>query len=355
MPYLCALLGNLEPTLNPWRGLAALLGRLWPASCAGRWAYPARLGHAPALLALLALAWVELHTQWGPRGLGLLLLAYSGWTLLGVVAFGAPAWFARGDLLAVWMRLLGALAPLGFARPGQVWLRAPGAGLLQLRVAEPALLLFVLLLLAATALDGLRATAPWAQWFWVDLYQWLEPWVGKDPVAAYHRMQPLYLLFSSAALLLAPALYLAIYLLAVALAGRLGGGSQGTAALALRFAPSLLPIALVYHMAHYYPLLLAQGPKILGLLSDPFGWRWDLFGSRELLRGGWTVAADSIWHTQLALIVGGHIVGVYIAHLEAFRLFPGRRRAALSQLPMLALMMAYTAFGLWILAQPLAG
>ena len=40
--------------------------------------------------------------------------------------------------------------------------------------------------------------------------------------------------------------------------------------------------------------------------------------------------------------------------VEALRAFDTARRAALSQVPMLALMMLFTTFGLWILSMPLA-
>jgi hypothetical protein len=39
----------------------------------------------------------------------------------------------------------------------------------------------------------------------------------------------------------------------------------------------------------------------------------------------------------------------------ALREFGSRRLAALSQIPMLALMVAYTMLSLWILAQPIVG
>jgi hypothetical protein len=62
-----------------------------------------------------------------------------------------------------------------------------------------------------------------------------------------------------------------------------------------------------------------------------------------------------VWHTQVWLILFGHIVSVYLAHLEALRVFPTRRQATLSQLPMLLLMVGFTTIGLWILSQPLGG
>ena len=60
-----------------------------------------------------------------------------------------------------------------------------------------------------------------------------------------------------------------------------------------------------------------------------------------------------VWHTQVAAIVVGHIVSVYIAHLQALALFPDRRTAVISQLPVLLLMVLFTAVGLWILSLPL--
>ena len=60
-----------------------------------------------------------------------------------------------------------------------------------------------------------------------------------------------------------------------------------------------------------------------------------------------------VWHTQVALILFGHIVSVYLAHVVALRVFPTRREAMLSQLPMLCLMVFFTVAGLWILALPM--
>jgi hypothetical protein len=50
----------------------------------------------------------------------------------------------------------------------------------------------------------------------------------------------------------------------------------------------------------------------------------------------------------------GHIISVYVAHLEALRLFPTNRKAALSQIPILFLMVLFTTVGLWILSLPIA-
>ncbi|MGH3144411.1 MAG: hypothetical protein ACRDTR_01270 [Rubrobacter sp.] len=46
-------------------------------------------------------------------------------------------------------------------------------------------------------------------------------------------------------------------------------------------------------------------------------------------------------------------MAVYLAHLISLRLLDDPKRALLSQLPMLVLMVLYTVSSLWILAQPI--
>jgi hypothetical protein len=57
---------------------------------------------------------------------------------------------------------------------------------------------------------------------------------------------------------------------------------------------------------------------------------------------------------QAAVILIGHMASVWLAHKVAIRTFHVRGRAAVSQLPLLGLMVAYTIFGVWILSLPLA-
>ena len=54
-----------------------------------------------------------------------------------------------------------------------------------------------------------------------------------------------------------------------------------------------------------------------------------------------------------AALVTGHALSVFVAHAEALRLFPYRRQAIRSQLPMMVFMVGLTSLSLWILAQPI--
>ncbi len=355
--YLTALLGEIYAAINPWRLLAQGIGRLWPAVLQGRYRYPQRLAWWPALLLYLAFIWIELFGYTRPFSLAAILLIYSAINLCGVWLVGAATWFRYGEFFGVFLHLVAKMAPLEY-RPqergaARLRLRPPFTGLLHDSAADTSLLLFVPFMLSSTAFDGLHDTAPWMRWFWIDLYGWLKPVVGDNPLVAYPLLQPWYLAWATLCLLASPFLYAAVYLLFIRLSKFAAGSTLSTRELALRFAYTLLPIALVYNITHYYTLVLSQGSKMLSLVSDPFGIGWNLFGTAYWLRAPIIPNAGTVWHTQVGLIVFGHIVSVYLAHLQALRCFPSRRQALLSQLPMLLLMVLFTTFGLWILSQPI--
>jgi hypothetical protein len=60
-----------------------------------------------------------------------------------------------------------------------------------------------------------------------------------------------------------------------------------------------------------------------------------------------------VWYAAVTSIVAGHALAVFLAHAMALRLYRDPGPALRSQLPMLALMVAYTMSSLWILSQPI--
>jgi hypothetical protein len=150
-----------------------------------------------------------------------------------------------------------------------------------------------------------------------------------------------------------PLFFLAVYLGFVKLSQLYSGGHVPFGRLAAAYVYSLVPIAIAYQVAHYYTFLLIQGQAIIALISDPFGWDWNLLGTSDYEINVGLVGAGFVWYSQVALIVAGHVVAVYLAHVAALRLLKDPMLAARSQYPMLALMILYTVFSLWILSQPI--
>jgi hypothetical protein len=350
--YLIALTGDFYGPLNPWRVLVTALQRVWPAYGRGRWTYPAHWGERPALLLYLGFIAIELFGHGRPRALGEMLLVYTLINLLGVGLIGARDWFRYGECFAVFFRLVGRMGVFA-VEAGRLLARPPLSGLRAGRPTSLSTVLFVLAMLASTAFDGLRATQTWVQLFWGDVTGLISALTELRPMQDIARFRSWYLAWESFSLVALPLVYFAAYALALWLGRWLTRSPRPLRELMLAFGYSLLPIAWVYHLTHYATLLLSEGLKVLALISDPFGWGWNLFGTAWRFRAPILPPVEWVWHSQVGMILLGHVLSVIVAHRIALRVFPTRAQALLSQLPMLMLMVGFTVAGLWILSQPL--
>jgi hypothetical protein len=334
------LLGDVWPALNPW--LAFANGVSWLSERLGRtWTpplnYPERLGVWPAAALLFCFTTLELvYAEPGnPRALALAIALYSYTTWFGMAAFGRRAWTERGEAFTVYFGLFARIAPFG-ERDGRLVVRMPFSGLAG-RDPRPGLVAFVAVMLGSVGFDGIGRSP-----FWQDLRADVEgPYVLDSPGTAE--------LVSSAlafAGLLACVLIVAIAYLAAT------RGAQLLVERAHSFEPefvrSLVPVALVYAIAHYFTALLVNGQDALRLASDPFGYGWDLFGTTDFAPNIAPLSPNNVWYVQIGVLVAGHVAGLAVAHDRAITLLP-ERDALRSQYAMLALMVFYTIGGMWIL------
>jgi hypothetical protein len=347
--YWTALFGNSYDALNPWRAIIGAVEWYGPRAFAGRRSYPLALAYYPALLLYAALVWLELFGHVQPLSLSVMLIAYTVITLAGAWWWGSGAWFQYCDLFGVFFRVIGKIAPLQWSARG-FRIRQPFIGLLEEPCAHASLLLFILFMLSSTAFDGMHETDLWMG-FLRDVVSLsravFAPDNAKTLLTVIHFGVP------GLALLLSPLLYLGVYVALLALTKRLTSSQIPLRRLCLEFGYSLAPIAFVYNVSHYFTLAVSQGHWIFRLMSDPFGYGWNLFGTRGMFSSLILLDAGPIWHTQVALILTGHIVSVYLSHLVALRLFPSNRTAVVGQFPLLILMVLYTTAGLWILSLPI--
>jgi hypothetical protein len=362
LTYATALVGDLFAVCNPWRTLCELLRNRCGMAFGGRIAYPARLGYYPALALYIVFIWIELFGHSTPQRLALALAGYTLLTVAMAWLFGIAAWFRHGEFFGLFLSLVGRMAPLDWRRTrrrgrrGVVlrW-RLPLSGLLARHPTHVSLVLFILFMLSSTAYDGAHETWPWSRLFWKTLYPLTEPAVKAYSAQPYATAASLFHGWQWFALCLSPWAYHGVYLFFMALTRRVAAGEMSTRELACRFALTLVPIAFVYHATHYYTMLWSQGVQLLPLLSDPLGRGWNLFGTARAAMPPRIIDLNIVWHTQVGLILAGHIASVVLAHAQALRIFRDTGRALASQVPMLLLMVALTAVGLWILSLPLAG
>lgn len=357
MAFFCALVGDLWEVVNPLPTLYRAAVRVIGCRESLGWAYPARLGAWPAVALFFAFAWAELVWQDKdvPRALATALLAYAALSWVSMLLFGVEVWRSRADAFAMAFRVLGRFAPLELrsstpTEPARLRLRPYAAGLLANEPVPNSMAAFVLLMLATVTFDGFHQT----------------PLMERIETAAQTSRPVAETLFalsatgldetqwlSTALLLLFPLAFVLIFRGVGAWMLRLAGSSAHADLNAMVW--SLVPIAVAYHLAHYATLLLTTGQFIIPLASDPFGWGWNLFGTRGRAVDLGFVSPAVYWYGAVALIVIGHVLAVIVAHVEAVRRFASHRAALLSQLPMVVLMVAYTSLSLWIMAQPIVG
>jgi hypothetical protein len=118
--------------------------------------------------------------------------------------------------------------------------------------------------------------------------------------------------------------------------------------MAADLAPSLLPIAAGYLVAHYYSLIAFQGPRTMALLSDPLGTGANWLGTGGVTPWSWPIQPTLVAVVQAGAIVLGHVLGVVVAHERAIRILP-HRAAVVGQVPLMVLMILYTVGGLSLL------
>lgn len=192
-----------------------------------------------------------------------------------------------------------------------------------------------LILLSMTAFHGLTMTPVWSGW--------------NESIANATGF-PSMLIFTllMAAILAAPiAAYWGLTRLS-----RVWSGGHATRTLFIHYAYAMLPIALFYHLAHNAEHFLMEGPKVFALASDPFGWGWNLFGTAGQAMAP-LVTLEGLWVIQVGFVLIGHIYSLWISEKTTRRLVDDRKQAFKMQLPMLAAMVLFSLFSLWLLKQPM--
>ena len=315
------LVGNSWPALNPFRTIAEWLPSLDRA-------YPERLGAWPSVVGLMAVVWLEVVSPLAddPRLLATVVVGYTIATVAGAVVYGSDAWFEKVDPVTRVFRYYGRVAPITRTESG-IALRPPGAALTEPRLTDGRdEVAFVVALLWVTTYDGLVGTP-----LWTDLAE-AAVGVGFPPVLLY----PLGMLAGFG-------VFLKAYWLAAGYARRTADTYLTPDAIGRRFAPSLLPIAAGYHLAHFLGLFVSLSPALLAALSNPLSPPFDP-----------VVIVLPSWFGGLAVafVLLGHLLAVWAAHASAYEVFPGRLQAVRSQYPFVVVMVLYTMTSLWIVSAP---
>ncbi|MCZ6764715.1 MAG: hypothetical protein O7C63_07265, partial [Alphaproteobacteria bacterium] len=358
LAFISALIGNLWDAINPWaaigRWASGLLGLLAPWPKKPLLAYPKWLAAWPAFILFAGFAWMEVAwpARIVPAELATAILIYSAITWAGMAVFGRRAWLDNAEAFSLFFGTFARFAVLaGRTRDGisEIVLRAPSVGLLDRPPLSFSRLAFILLIFSTVTFDGISETP-----FWQDIADWLARQDAVWPIL----LELSYILPGTAGVNLTLGLmcvfstFLIVYLVFSLLIDAASGHGRGMGQAAKLFVYSLVPIAIAYHLAHFLSFLLIFGQSIIPLISNPLGTGTDFFGTADYKVNIGLIGPKFAWFSAALAIVIGHIAAVFLAHAQALRHYPNHRSALRSQIPMLVLMVTYTMFSLWILAQP---
>lgn len=351
MVPLSLLLGNVFAFINPWRTLGHMAEwMLAPFRGKVRSTYPSALGYYPAVIGLALFLVMELVWANGsePRNIAICALLYTLVQIIGCVRYGTETWIYHGETFGVYFRLVSLLSI--WERKGScIHIRPPLAGVIT-QVAPPGMVALVITLIASTSLDGASEGEVWQSMASPLSDLWRDFGLSAEMATSLSFLIGLI----SLTLIMAGLYALATWKIA------------GDSRMEIRriFIGSLLPIAVVYVLAHYLSFLLFQGQAFWFQISDPAVQGWDIFGTASNVINYGFISATTIWYLQLACIVAGHVAGLIIAHERALILYrPSKvddsdegetlmaKRAVQSQYYMLGVMASLTIFALWLLHQ----
>ncbi len=332
MPVVSLLFGDVWRAVSPLRTMASLA-----ALIGARFDLRRRhdIGDWPAVVALAAFVWLELayHDPASPQVLAWALVSYSMWAVVPAVVLGTQ-WTDRADGLGWWFSAVSTMSPWASRRQSDPdsndaparGIRSPFVGAVRLDTRQETAMA-LLVVIGATTFDGVSRLSVWSD-ITGDRFGW-------DAT-----------LYASLGLLWTISAATAIYHLACRVADRrLPPGSAS----ARRFAPTLIPIAFGYSLAHSFASLVFDGQTLLIRASDPFGDGSDWFGTAGWIENTRIIGSATIVWTQVVAVVAGHVVATMLAHDRATLLADDHRSAARSQVAMIGAMVLFTTAGLLLL------
>lgn len=347
MVLVSVLLGDVFRAFNPWRALGRLVsggfrlvaGQSAPAPLR----YPDRLGRWPAVIGVLLFIWLEQIAGGGaspsPHNIAVATVIYSAVTFACMALFGVEEWIGRGEAFSAYFGMFSRLGPFE-ARHGKLGTRKFLSGAPQW-AAVPGAAALVLASIAVTSFDGAQEGALSGAIRWT-----------------FERCSDLGFSLPDS-FRIANSIWLLIVFAGVSLLYWLGiqgmhtvRGSPPVSELARSFAHTLIPIALAYLVAHYFSAFLYQEQaQFTYILSDPLGHGSDLFGTAGGGINYGIVSSNTVWYVQVAALVIGHVTALTLAHDRALWVYDSVRNASRSQYFMLAVMVGFTCFGLFLLSQ----
>lgn len=168
---------------------------------------------------------------------------------------------------------------------------------------------------------------------------WLKNWANMDSLAAWAAYAAGFLTIN---LLVLPGLFW----LTAAAARSLACLETPVKRLFIDYAYSMVPLGLIGWIAFSFSFVFVNGSYAVSVLSDPFGWGWDLFGTRHV---PWTPFFPGLMSfLQVGLLLVGLVFSIVTAYRIGRQHAPSEAQAWRGSLPVAGFLTSLTLIFLWL-------
>ncbi len=351
MPLLFMLFGNVLQVLSPIDTAFNGITRLFRNSLKPLLRYPSWLGCWPATFLLLLWCWIEVIYPNAalPHYISTFVIIWFGASIVLKIVFTKDYVRHHIDFFAIYFSYFGMMSPFQYKEKEaqKITIVFPFKSLLSADQASiPGSVGFIIAMLATVLFDGLHGSDAWqyyAQFLSKHLPKLLDI-NGYIPGAlgiflVWFVLYGIFLLSCSLNLIVSRHFFPKIQI--------------DFQSMVKNFAPTLVPIAMAYLIAHNFSSLILQGQNFLALLSDPYQLGWDICGTANFRPDITLIDAKVTWYIAITAILIGHVISIWLCHLSALKLFKSPRAAGASTLPLSLVMIIYTVISLIVLAEPL--
>jgi len=352
MPLLFMIFGNILQLFSPVDTLFNGISLLFKKPLIPLLKYPSWLGCWPATFLLLSWCWIEVIYPNAalPRYISVIVIIWLITCTSLKILFGKDCVRNHLDFFAIYFSYFGKTSPFYYPEKKSqgVALIWPFKGLLVNN--QPSSISgsvsFVIAMLSTVLFDGLHGSDAW-QFYEKFLTKYVPKLLDINGYVAgaigvflvWFVLYAIFLLSCALNLILCKYFYPQI--------------KMNFQNIVKNFAPTLVPIAIAYLIAHNFSSLILQGQNFLALLSDPYQLGWDICGTANLRPDITLIDAKLTWYIAIVSILLGHVISIWLCHLSALKLFKSPRVAGVSTLPLSLVMIIYTVISLIVLAEPL--
>ncbi len=351
LSLLISFLGNFWPIINPWSNLFHIF----------QWIFNKRFPSLPTTLNLplptffkmaigtgflLTWSWLELiyPVAFVPARIGQLIGIWTLINLVGMCLFGVATWQTRCDVFSIYFYWLGKFGCFFYnSVSNTLERRYLSQGLYSLdanQINSIGLAPFILAMLSTVLFDGLHSNSAWLifEQYLMNIFpQWLN--------ASFN--------FSGTFGLISTWLiFWAFYRISCYIPQKYCSSADLTY-LPDYLAPSLIPIAVGYLIAHNFSSFVIQIQNFIFLISDPFHLGWDLFRTKSFRPNIAIIDAGFTWYLAFFAILIGHVLALRCSHLIFIRITHQRKDVLILSIAHTILMVLLTMMSLIIIAEPM--